>query len=321
VNGRISKRVFIVGCPRSGTTLLQSMLASHPDVLSFPETHILQLGIEHTGRAQIIIAPFVRVKALNSFFLELFGRRVVHNVKDAIKIFMSARYFVEFMILMLDKVCLENGCKVWVDKTPEHLFYISLIQDVAPEAKFIHMVRDGGPVVASIVEMWDQYMFDWSSWRRSLTFLSDLYHVIRCYAKYVNGFNIILLWKMIRYRRYIRASELWNDSFLETKKFNEQGNHYICFYEDLTLNPSDELQKIVAFLDIQFLPAMLHPEKSAPGLIRQNEIWKNDNLAGIRQASTKKYDSLPQEIRELLEVVLVASGKERDVIRKEEANL
>ena len=106
---------------------------------------------------------------------------------------------------------------------------------------------------------------------------------------------------------------------METKKFSGQGNHYVCFYEDLTLNPSDESQKIAAFLDIQFSPTMLQPEKSAPGLIRQNEIWKNDNLAGIRQASTKKFDSLSQEVRELLEVILVASGKVRDVIHREEA--
>ena len=33
------KRIFIVGVARSGTTLLQSMLASHPEIHSFPETH------------------------------------------------------------------------------------------------------------------------------------------------------------------------------------------------------------------------------------------------------------------------------------------
>lgn len=321
MNEIISKRVFIVGCPRSGTTLLQSMLASHPDVFSFPETHLLQLGIERNGRVHIIIAPFLRVKVLNSFFLELFGIKVVNNAKDAIRIFMSARYFVEFMILMLDKACIENGCRIWVDKTPDHLFYMSLIQDVAPDAKFIHMVRDGGPVVASIVQMWDQYMCNWSSWRKSLTCLSDLSHVIRCYAKYVNGFNFNLLWKMIRYRRYIRASELWNDSIMETQKFNGQGNHYICFYENLALNPFDEMQRIAAFLNIQFSSTMLHPERSAPGLIRQNEIWKNDNLMGIRQASTKKFDALPQEVRELLKVILVASGKESEAICREKTNL
>ena len=33
------KRVLLVGCPRSGTTILQAILSSHPEVFSLPETH------------------------------------------------------------------------------------------------------------------------------------------------------------------------------------------------------------------------------------------------------------------------------------------
>jgi hypothetical protein len=39
------KRIFLVGAPRSGTTILQSLLAAHPEVISFPESkffHYLQ---------------------------------------------------------------------------------------------------------------------------------------------------------------------------------------------------------------------------------------------------------------------------------------
>jgi LPS sulfotransferase NodH len=34
-----TKLIFIVGAPRSGTTLLAEMLSSHPDICSSPETH------------------------------------------------------------------------------------------------------------------------------------------------------------------------------------------------------------------------------------------------------------------------------------------
>ena len=39
MQNRSFKRIYIVGCPRSGTTLLQSMVAAHPLLTSYPETH------------------------------------------------------------------------------------------------------------------------------------------------------------------------------------------------------------------------------------------------------------------------------------------
>ena len=42
-------RAFLIGCPRSGTTLLQSLLFSHPDVISFPETFFFVHACNPTG--------------------------------------------------------------------------------------------------------------------------------------------------------------------------------------------------------------------------------------------------------------------------------
>ena len=41
------QRIFLVGCPRSGTTLLQSLLAAHPDITSFPESHFFRHLIDN----------------------------------------------------------------------------------------------------------------------------------------------------------------------------------------------------------------------------------------------------------------------------------
>ena len=45
----ILSRIFLVGCPRSGTTLTQSLLAAHPMVASFPESHFFSHLLVHTS--------------------------------------------------------------------------------------------------------------------------------------------------------------------------------------------------------------------------------------------------------------------------------
>src|SRR5271165_5902703 len=77
-------RLFIVGCARSGTTLLQSLLAAHPTVLSFPETvvfsHLLSEFVPGETRK---ITPhrrtqlsYRRVTAL----LDVLGRRDLEQI-------------------------------------------------------------------------------------------------------------------------------------------------------------------------------------------------------------------------------------------------
>ena len=49
------KRVFIVGCPRSGTTLVQALLARYPGLHSFPETRFFEAllgGIDRRWQEQ-----------------------------------------------------------------------------------------------------------------------------------------------------------------------------------------------------------------------------------------------------------------------------
>lgn len=41
------KQIFLVGCPRSGTTLSQSILAAHPQIASIPESHIFRILLSH----------------------------------------------------------------------------------------------------------------------------------------------------------------------------------------------------------------------------------------------------------------------------------
>jgi sulfotransferase family protein len=55
--------VLIVGCPRSGTTLLQRIVAAHPDIAVTFETHWIQDLLEEPGYPRALPAPGLRVRS------------------------------------------------------------------------------------------------------------------------------------------------------------------------------------------------------------------------------------------------------------------
>jgi len=132
--------VFIVGCPRSGTTWLQRLLAAHPCVRTGQESDLFDL----------YLGPLLRTwrRELDA---ESSGRGGVglacyHTESE----FMSAlkRYAMELLRPMLSG--LPPG-GVFVEKTPSHALYIPEIVELLPHSRFIHVLRDARDTVASIL--------------------------------------------------------------------------------------------------------------------------------------------------------------------------
>jgi hypothetical protein len=147
---------FIVGSPRSGTTLLRLMLDSHPLVAIPPETGFLPRAIRSThgsnerrrrhfeetlvnypaaapGWADFGISPDALASALQSS--ERF------RVDDALRSFYRI-YAARF------------GKSRWGDKTPGYGRSMRLIRRTLPEARFIHVIRDGRDAALSLRHLW-----------------------------------------------------------------------------------------------------------------------------------------------------------------------
>jgi hypothetical protein len=133
---------FVVGVGRSGTTLLRLMLDSHPDLAIPPETHFINPFIQSSGRvrfnARIATKTIVHDerRRWNDFGLDeedlLASLETVDpfNTTDAVRAFYVA-------------YAKKHGKRRWGDKTPDYIRKMKKLQKTLPEARFIHVIRDG----------------------------------------------------------------------------------------------------------------------------------------------------------------------------------
>jgi hypothetical protein len=118
--------VFIVGSPRSGTTILGEVLGRHPDIINWYEPYFVWDW--HVGNLDTDV-------------------RTEGQATDATRRFIRREF---------DLFLRKAGKKMIVEKTPENSFKIPFLHAVFPNAKWIHIVRDGRDVTLSISKEWEK---------------------------------------------------------------------------------------------------------------------------------------------------------------------
>ncbi len=156
------RRIFVVGCPRSGTTVTQSMLAGLPGVMSMGETEFMLrlLGrfegwmrdIPGTGekwrrRLGLVHGPTAR--KLQECMDRAFGGS---GQAPRLRRQWTGRAYVGEFCRVMDAMAVANGARCWVEKTPDHLAYVDVLAELIPDAHFLHVVRRGEDVVASAID-------------------------------------------------------------------------------------------------------------------------------------------------------------------------
>lgn len=134
--------VFLIGSPRSGTTWLQSLLGADPAIVTPQETDLFAK----------FIAPLQGWwdEELHRSDSEQRDRRA-----KGLPAVLGDAEFTAMLAGMVDRVLdaiheLDPTASVIVEKSPAHSRHTELIAKYLPDAAFIHIVRDGRDVCASL---------------------------------------------------------------------------------------------------------------------------------------------------------------------------
>ncbi|MFB6375807.1 MAG: sulfotransferase [Bradymonadaceae bacterium] len=260
--GRIPQRVFLVGCPRSGTTLLQSMLASHTSIMSFPETHVLsRLGWTNPLRRWSDRCRVDTERSLRRLFSEL-----QHDV--AFPETRRGSEWLTWFFEQLDEMTVQRGSQTWIEKTPRHLEYIPLLREHASEARFIHMVRSGTNTIASLYSTTRQHPDAWSGQKSIDECIDRWLHSIQLTDRWAFGPNHVVA----HYRTLVNTPE--------------RTLRRLCEFLDIEF-----CRNMLAGF-----------QGEARRLVREQEVWKTDNFGPLRNKNDEKFFSCftPEERRYIL---------------------
>lgn len=151
-----SPHFFVVGCPRSGTTLLRRLLNAHPRLcVPKAETHWIPKfysrgdGLDEENKAtpafvDVLLAypRFSKFQADRQTLLSFFDGRPCMD-------------YAGFVSRLFDWYGEQRGKTLVGDKTPGYARHIPLLHKLFPGARFIHLIRDGRDTVLSLMS-WDR---------------------------------------------------------------------------------------------------------------------------------------------------------------------
>ena len=161
-DARSKAPVFVLGCPRSGTTLLYHMLLSAGNFAVYrAESQVFNLleprfgNLNHPANRRKLLAAWQET--------ELFRRTSLARDEISQEVMTNCHNGGDFLRIVMETMARHQGVMRWADCTPEHLLYLKRIKKTIPEAVVIHIIRDGRDVALSLEKQawirpfpWDQ---------------------------------------------------------------------------------------------------------------------------------------------------------------------
>jgi len=270
--------VFIVGLPRTGTTLMRSILNCSEDVaICDGESHYLgsvgllglrtrpgfwhqftEVGDISTDEGAKKVVDYIYGINRNVFWSLL--RKNVDREEFLRRLLESDRS--EKTLLSLALTFCAGSKPIRGEKTPAHIYHVPTLLDWFPNAKIIHMFRDPRAVYVSLKKKPRQ---------SEIATPRSLFHKSGPVLRIYSSLHVIVSWL-----HCVRLHYQYQQRYPE--------NYYFCKYEDLILDPKSISQGICDFLGISFNEAMLQQ-----AVVNSSFASRGDKIKGFDASAIERW--------------------------------
>lgn len=241
-----ARPIFVVGTPRSGTTLLASLLCAHSQISGGPETFFFSRLSQVGERTIYRDWPMAAARFLEDLQIEGASVRESFGLTEAAvqRALANRSPSVAAVLEALTGALATFERKArWLEKTPRHLLHLREIRRAFPEAMIVRIVRDPRDVALSLQKV------PWAS----DSLLANLY---RCAS----------------------------DFDASREFFERDGKNVTVKYEQLAIDPQQTLERICKAIGVEFESGMLTPASGNNKLVTQNEPWKSKTNQPVDQS-------------------------------------
>ncbi|WP_430789954.1 sulfotransferase family protein [Actinoplanes sp. G11-F43] len=227
--------IFVVGCPRSGTTMLQLMLHAHPRIALPPETRFLLAAYQKRAEFGDLTEAANREDLARFIVTSSQFDDLGLDAEQTVEAIVAGPPTLGSAFGIVFRMYSERfGKPRWGDKRPLYLRHLPTILRLFPDAQIINIMRDGRDCVASLKETpWKPSEFD---------------TLIDYWAKSADA------------------------SLMAARRYPKDVYHQVR-YEDLVADPEPHLRRMCEFLEEDYDPAMSTPNKLASVAVPEYKTW------------------------------------------------
>jgi len=232
--------VFIGGCDRSGTTFLASMIGNAECAITTPES---QFKVDFLScDEKNFHSPLI-------WRLKLWGVSK-KRLEEIFKYSVDGKELMTRLVLEYARIYKNDPPRYWIDHTPTNFQNYKILNQYYPNAKFVHIIRDGRAVASSVIPL---------AWGPT-------------------NANDAALWWLTKISFGLAAQLLAPEKVITVK------------YEDILQNPETELKRICTFIGMPYnkdmllgkgfsVPGYTKKQHSSVGQLPDNskaDNWKSD---------------------------------------------